>query len=144
MISEDSEEIWRIRNNCAVRKWMVNTDIIPFESHKQFVEFLKQRADKDYFLIKNERGDIIGSVNIDYPEDNVSERGLFINPLFHKKGHASRSMKEFYTHAHNNWGIKKIKTKVKKDNEASNSLEMKLGAFQIEEENGYNVYMLNL
>lgn len=144
MTAEDSNCIRLIRNSPIVRKWMVDSSPISSVTHDAFVESLKARVDKDYFIIKNHSGEIIGSVNIDYREDGVSERGLFINPVFQKQGYAFKTMQEFYRHAKDDWCIEKIMTKVKIDNAASNGLELKLGANFGGEINGYNHYVLRL
>lgn len=144
MGEDESRGIWMLRNDPAVTVWMVNGDEIPFEAHCMFVASLRDRSDKDYFIIKDKDSRIIGSVNLDYSDSGMSERGLFINPLFHRQGHAHRTMLEFYGRAKESWGIRRIKTKVKIGNGASNSLERKLGATLVREDNGYNVYILEL
>lgn len=144
MAQELSQEIWEMRNDPSVSEWMVDSREITMDTHKNFVESLKTRTDKDYYLIRNHAGETIGSVNIYYGEDGVSERGLFINPKLHKLGHAYRTMREFYAKAADDWEVRSIKTRVKVGNAASNSLERKLGARLVGENDGYNVYILEL
>lgn len=144
MSEEDSRKIWQLRNDPAISCWMVSEDPIPFETHRKFVDSLRHRTDKDYFLILNGDSEIIGSVNIDYTESGVSERGLFISPHFHNQGHAYKTMMEFYDKAKRDWGIGTIMTKVKPSNAASNRLEHKLGAEYVENVQGYNIYLLTL
>lgn len=140
----DSRRIWEIRNNPEVAQWMVNPDPIPLESHFKFIESLKENTLKDYFIIKDIEDNLIGSVNISYSPDGYSERGIFINPTFFHKNHAYRTMTEFYEYAKQNWDIKGITTRVKKNNIASNKLEEKLGASVISVVGSYNHYCLEL
>lgn len=142
MTDLESREIWEMRNHPEVARWMVNTNQIPWEDHRKFVENLRRRDDKDYFLIKDFSGNIVGSVNIDYPDKGYSERGIFINPKCFHRNHAFLSLTEFYRHAGKTWGIKGIETKVKTDNAPSNRLEEKLHACLHRTVEGYNIYQL--
>lgn len=140
----DCKEIWQLRNHPDVRKWMINDVPIPLENHLAFIERLKSDSAKDYFIIKDTDSNIIGSVNISYTESGISERGLFINPQYWGKGHAARSMKEFYGKMRDLANVTGIETVVKVDNAASNGLEQKLGA-QLEKTcDGYNHYFLRI
>lgn len=144
MSLQDCKEIWQLRNHPDVRKWMINEETIPLENHLAFIERLKSDSAKDYFIIKDRAGNIIGSVNITYTESGISERGLFINPRFWGQGHAGRSMKEFYGKMRDLANVTGIETLVKVDNDASNGLEQKLGA-QLEKTcDGYNHYYLRI
>lgn len=144
MNEEESVKIWNLRNLDKVSSWMVNPDSIPWNDHCGFIESLKINDHKDYFIIENFDSEIIGSVNIDYSENGISERGIFINPDFFHQNHAYRSMIEFYEYAKDNFDIVRIITKVKIDNIASNKLESKLSAKLIETKEGYNIYSLQL
>ena len=140
---EDIVMIWKLRNLEDVRKWMVNGQEIPLKNHLDFVKNLGNRKDKAYFIIKDKKGDFIGSVNISIMKDRLAERGIFINPDFHNQGHASKSMKEFYDRIAGP-SINRIFTKVKVDNKASNALEKNLGARLIETVDSYNHYLLEI
>lgn len=140
MNEEEQRIIWELRNHPSVARWMVNSGTIEYDIHLSFINKLKTQTDKDYFIIKDKDNNIIGSINIDYTETPYPERGIFINPDFFHKNHAYNSMKEFYRHAHFNWGIKGIFTKVKIDNVGSNRLEEKLGASLTRTQSGYNFY----
>ena len=140
---EDIIKILQIRNSYEVRRWMVNDTEIPLESHLKFVASLKANDTKDYFIIKDSSEKIIGSVNIDYLDTGIVERGIFINPEFQKRGHAYNSMKELYEILAQS-GIKKIITKVKADNQPSNALELKLGAVHTHTSGNYNHYILSI
>ena len=42
------------RNHPEIRKWMYNQDEIKLEEHLNFIDSLKLRKDKLYFLVKKE------------------------------------------------------------------------------------------
>lgn len=139
----DSKEIWRLRNLPEIARWMVNDSFIPYENHQRFVAGLKGDESRDYFIIKDLEDNIIGSVNLTYFSREDAERGIYISPEHWHRGHAYRSLTEFYSHFKRH-GIKKIITKVKIDNKASNSLERRLGASLSDSKDGYNFYELEL
>lgn len=139
----DLLEIREIRNLPEVRARMVDEMEISLEQHLKFLESLKHNTSKDYFIIKDHAGHLIGSVNLTYLPDQVAERGLFINPSHFRQGHAFRTMKELYSRIAQT-GIKSVFTKVKTDNNPSNNLEKKLGAELISSEGGYNNYLLQI
>lgn len=138
----DSREVFELRNDVRVSKWMVNDKVISWEEHKGFIDNLRSRTDKDYYIVKNSDNEIIGSVNIDYSDNGISERGIFIAPSQHNKGHALRLLSEFYSHARQFFEVKAIFTKVKADNVASLRLEEKLGSQFLKEEGGYKTFIL--
>ena len=51
---EEKEMILKWRNHPDIRKWMYNQDEIKFEEHLNFIDSLKLRKDKLYFLVKKE------------------------------------------------------------------------------------------
>lgn len=143
MMADDSKAVWQLRNHPDVAKWMVNDTFIPFENHARFVENLKSDSSKDYFIIKDNEGNIIGSVNAIYLDNHLAERGIYVNPQFQGRGHAFKTLMEFYEELKSN-AIRRVITRVKTDNLASNNLERKLGATLTECRDGYNFYMVAL
>ena len=51
---EEKEMILKWRNHPEIRKWMYNQDEIKLEEHLNFIDSLKLRKDKLYFLVKKE------------------------------------------------------------------------------------------
>ena len=49
---KEKEMILEWRNHPDIRKWMYNQDEIKFEEHLNFIDSLKLRKDKLYFLVK--------------------------------------------------------------------------------------------
>lgn len=144
MTEKENEKIWNIRNNTLISVWMINNKWITHSEHDMFINSLRSKMSKDYFLIKNFDGNIIGSVNFTYLNDGIVERGIFINPKFWGKNHAYLSLSELYSYINKHWSIKRIITQVKVDNAASNALERKLGGQIFKSEDGYNYYIVNL
>lgn len=144
MSDADSLNMFELRNSPDISLWMVNDKEISHDEHEAFINSLKSRTDKDYFVVKDNDNEIIGSVNIDYTESGVSERGIFIVPGQHNKGHALRVLTEFYRHARRYFSVNTILTHVKSENAASLRLEEKLGATFEKEEDGYKSFILKL
>lgn len=138
-----SQKVWECRNFPEIRKWMVNPDPIPFESHKKFVEALKMKSDSFYYSVVQE-GVFIGSVNIHIEGDGKSERGIYIHPNYWGRKLAKKICDEFYPYVMKEFGLKEIITKVLKDNIGSNALEHSLGALKIKEDNRFNYYNCSL
>jgi UDP-4-amino-4,6-dideoxy-N-acetyl-beta-L-altrosamine N-acetyltransferase len=89
----EKELVWKWRNHEAIRKWMYNTSVIPYESHLIFIENLKTDTVKTYFLVKRNAVPI-GVISITLVEDGVVDLGFYLGPEYlHKKLSV-----EFYYH----------------------------------------------
>lgn len=75
------------RNHPDVRQWMLNTNEISSEEHFHFVESLKQRSDKRYFLVQRE-GESIGVIDFTDITQNSAEIGIYANPQMRGIGEA--------------------------------------------------------
>jgi UDP-4-amino-4,6-dideoxy-N-acetyl-beta-L-altrosamine N-acetyltransferase len=75
------------RNHSNIRRWMLNTDEISMENHVQFVESLKNRADKRYFLLQRE-DEYIGVIDFTDMTDMSAEIGIYANPDMRGVGEA--------------------------------------------------------
>ncbi|ADR32821.1 pseudaminic acid biosynthesis N-acetyl transferase [Sulfuricurvum kujiense DSM 16994] len=67
------------RNHSDISRWMVNTEEISIENHLRFVESLKNRADKRYFLVQDEDR-YIGVIDFTDIAQNSAEIGIYANP----------------------------------------------------------------
>lgn len=67
------------RNHSDIRRWMLSDDEISLENHLRFVESLKNRADKHYFLVQRE-GESIGVIDFTDITQNSAEIGIYANP----------------------------------------------------------------
>lgn len=96
LTEEESHRVWEGRNHPEVRKWMVNTEPFSFESHKSFINGLKEREDRLYWAVKNE-GELIGSFSL-HPYDGVNKEGEMGKYLFFEargKGLGKLATQEF-------------------------------------------------
>jgi UDP-4-amino-4,6-dideoxy-N-acetyl-beta-L-altrosamine N-acetyltransferase len=120
------EMVWRWRNHDAIRKWMYNPDIIPFENHLTFIEKLQTDTSKHYFLVK--RSAIpIGVISISMIEEHGVDLGFYLGPEYHHK----RLSVEFYYHVleyvFEVLRFRKVIGCVLVENSATNSLNMLFG-----------------
>lgn len=67
------------RNHSDIRRWMVHPDEISMENHLRFVESLKNRADKRYFLVQLEES-YIGVIDFTDITESTAEIGIYANP----------------------------------------------------------------
>jgi UDP-4-amino-4,6-dideoxy-N-acetyl-beta-L-altrosamine N-acetyltransferase len=67
------------RNHPDVRSWMLNSNEISLNEHLSFIESLKNRTDKRYFLIQK-GNDYIGVVDLTDITITSAEIGIYTNP----------------------------------------------------------------
>ncbi len=90
--SVETELVWKWRNNVAIRRWMYHSEIILFENHLKFIEKLKIKKDKIYFLVKREQNPI-GVFSIVDIKGQSGEWGYYIAPEYH---HHSLGVEFYY------------------------------------------------
>ena len=139
---EQQLEILRLRNLNAIRKWMVNPDVIPEENHFRFIEKLKRNSERLYFAIYRD-GLLVGTYNLTKEEGDVWERGIFANPETQGKGETAVWERQILTLLPAK-GIKTISAKVKLDNIRSIKYHEKLGYQEQTRDNEYIYYILRL
>ena len=139
---EQQLEILRLRNLDAIRKWMVNPEIISEESHFRFIEKLKGNDERLYFAIFRD-GLLVGTYNLTKEDDSVWERGLFANPETQGKGETVIWECQILDSLPQK-GIKTISAKVKLDNIRSIKYHEKLGYQEQTRDNEYVYYILKL
>lgn len=139
---QDLEEILRWRNSEEIRKWMTNTKPITLSDHLRFVETLRQRSDKTYFVVYR-NGVMMASINLLEEEPLVMERGLFALPPAQGKGYMAEAERLLMEQLRQQ-GVKALTAKVKNDNLRSLRYHEKLG-YQLEREDGdYKHFKLQL
>jgi len=67
------------RNHPKVREWMLHQNEISLDEHLCFMESLKNRADKRYFLVKQEN-EYIGVIDFTDITEESAELGIYANP----------------------------------------------------------------
>ena len=76
---EEKEMILKWRNHPEIRMWMYNQDEIKLEEHLNFIESLKSRKDKLYFLVKKEE-EFIGVIDFLDLDKKEIFYGIYSNP----------------------------------------------------------------
>lgn len=71
---DDKTKVLEWRNDESIRKWMYDKDVIELDNHLSYVESLKNRTDRAYWLVTDLKDDAIGSVNVT-DLDEVSDSG---------------------------------------------------------------------
>lgn len=79
--NDEKKLVWEWRNHPDIRKWMINRDIIPFDNHLSFLDSLKDRKDKYYWLAFY-NGNPVGVLSIADCNDALTEGtpGYYIDP----------------------------------------------------------------
>ncbi|MBP1539306.1 MAG: GNAT family N-acetyltransferase [Prevotella sp.] len=139
---EQQMEILRLRNLDAIRKWMVNPNVIPEDSHFRFIEKLKGNSERLYFAIYRD-GLLVGTYNLTKEDNNVWERGIFANPETQGKGETELWERQILASLPA-MGIKNISAKVKLDNMRSIKYHEKLGYMEQTRDNEFIYYILKL
>ena len=69
------------RNHEDVRRWMYNSDVIPYKSHIGYVESLRTREDAFYWLVSY-KGEPVGCLSLTHvdPISNSAELGFYYRP----------------------------------------------------------------
>lgn len=143
MNCELSTQIWEARNLPGIRQFMTNSNYITYNEHTNFIDNLRMGANKQYLAVIFE-DKLCGSVNLNFVTENTVERGIFILPVFHRKGLAKRISEELYRHLFKSHHINIVYTKVLISNDASIALQKSLGALLINSDQKYNYYSVNL
>ena len=81
LTEEEKRLVWEWRNHPDIRKWMTNSDIIPYDNHLKFIEGLKSRTDAYYWLVcKND----VPFATLNFTHLNYSDSsgmpGFFLSP----------------------------------------------------------------
>ena len=79
---EEKKMVLDWRNTESIRKWMYNKEEIDLESHIKFIDSLRDRDDRYYWLVTDLNNEHLGVVNVtSVDRDNDrAELGLYLNP----------------------------------------------------------------
>ncbi len=121
------------RNHPEVRKWMFNKNEIPLYEHLDFIESLKKRADRLYYLVKKRKESIgvVDFTDIDY-EKKRAHIGLYTDPSL--KGTGKILMETIIRHAFEKMRLKTLIAEVLEENKRAVALYRKFGFKEIEKE----------
>lgn len=107
------------RNHSDIRRWMLSDDEISMENHLQFVELLKIRVDKRYFLVQHEDA-YIGVIDFTDITQNSAEIGIYANPCM--RGVGEGLMHALIEYGFSTLGVKMLVATVFTDNERAKHL----------------------
>ena len=120
---EEKKMILKWRNTKSVKRWMYNRKAIPLDKHLQYIDSLKNRKDRVYFLVKDKK-DYLGVVDLtQIIKDKSAELGIYTNPSVYGVGRLLMSKIIYY--AFNTLQLKKLKANVYIHNEKAISLYKK-------------------
>lgn len=101
------------RNHPKVREWMLHPNEISLDEHLHFIESLKSRADKCYFLVKQEN-EYIGVIDFTDITEVSAEFGIYANPDV--RGVGGVLMEVLIDYAFTTLKVKKLVSNVFSDN----------------------------
>ena len=136
-----SHRVWEGRNHPEVRKWMVNTEPFSFESHKSFINGLKEREDRLYWAVKYD-GELIGSFSL-HPYDGEKLEGEMGKYLFFEargKGLGKLATQEFIDAIFSNGIVHRVYIKTLISNTTNQHVNEAAGFVKYDTDDKY-VYM---
>lgn len=116
---EEKKMVLSWRNNPSIKSMMHNSFDITLENHLMFIESLKYKSDKKYFLVK-ENNTPVGVIDFIDITKEEAELGIYSNPEL--KGYGKILLEEICIYA---FEVLKIKT-LKAEVYASNTKAIKL------------------
>ena len=114
------------RNHENVKAYMYNTNDISEAEHFAFIEALKTREDRRYFLVQHEGVDI-GVIDFNDISATSATLGLYANPKLDQKGIGSLLMQSIVEYAFKRLKVNILKAEVFADNEKAKALYEKFG-----------------
>lgn len=110
---DDKKMVLKWRNHPSIKKWMFTQDEIGLTDHLSFIDSLKKRIDKVYFLVK--KGSFpIGVIDFTGIDKKSAEFGIYANPDVKGVGHLL--MRALLDYAFNVLKVGTLKAKVFKEN----------------------------
>lgn len=123
---EEKREVLKWRNDETVRKWMYNKELISLDDHFEYIDSLKSKEDRVYFLVKKNKTEIgvIDLTSVDN-EDSSAEVGLYAKPG--KKSAGKVLIKSIIDYGFNHLKLAKLYANVYKENQKALRLYEKFG-----------------
>ncbi len=118
------------RNSDEVRKWMLTREPISWEDHLSFIKGLKERDDRQYFLLKSGAG-YLGVIDLTDISDEEAQLGIYANPAM--RGVGDRLMRQVLEVGCRELGLKKLIASVFRDNKRAIKLYRRHGFVMIED-----------
>ena len=133
---QDVKDLFRWRNDEVTRQSSFNIDKISFEEHKKWFEQTLANPKRNLFIICDKQCNKLGQIRFDKKND-IAEINITINPNYRNQGVGSLALYKSLIIYTNNFNVKQVIAKVKKDNVASLKA-FKAAGFKIYKDfNGY-------
>lgn len=114
------------RNHDAIKAYMYNTHDISEAEHLNFIESLKSRTDRCYFLVQHEGIDI-GVIDFNDISEHSATLGVYANPHLTQKGLGIILMNAIIDYAFHTLNVRFLKADVFADNMKAKALYEKYG-----------------
>lgn len=111
---DEKKMILEWRNAPVVKRWMYNRDEISLDNHLTYIDSLKSRDDRVYFLLKNDDNSL-GVVDLtEIKKEESAELGIYVNPKL--KGYGTLLMSKIIEYAFNQLNLKVLNANVYEEN----------------------------
>ena len=128
---EQKEMVLIWRNSSEIRKWMYSQEEIELNDHLNFIESLKSRKDKLYFLVKKE-DEFIGVIDFTQLVEKTSvHMGIYSNPNI--KGNGKILLNKIIDYSFNDLKVKRVFSEVFAENDKAHNLYKKFNFKNISE-----------
>ena len=135
------------RNHEEVRRWMYNSDFIPYESHIKYILSLCTREDAYYWLVSYQ-GEPVGAVSLTSTDivESTGELGYYMRPDYINTGDGLPFVYQMFAFAIDCLHINSLYGAVNENNRMAYLIDCFIGCETIgmKEKNGYRYYELNL
>ena len=138
---EEKKMVLSWRNHPDIKRWMYTDSDISLENHLNFIDSLKDRKDKLYFLVKKD-DEYIGVINFTDIKVESLEMGIYSRPS--AKGLGSILLKTIIEYAFDTLKIKRIFAEVFSENSRAYNLYKKYGFNEIGKNNINNKEVIRL
>jgi UDP-4-amino-4,6-dideoxy-N-acetyl-beta-L-altrosamine N-acetyltransferase len=139
---EEKKSLLEWRNNPIIRKWMCTKEEISLEEHLNFIESLKTKEDRVYFLVKQEMQDI-GVVDLtDIKPKRSAELGIYANPKL--KGQGPLLMECIINYAFHTLELQQLYANVFMENKRAINLYKKLNFKIVDSMKNKKMYCMEL
>ena len=130
----EKDIIFNFRNNKSVRKWMYTKEPLVYKKHLAYIDSLRTKDDRIYFLVK-QFGHYIGVVDLTSidTKSKEAELGIYSNPELKAKGDIL--MQAILDYSFQVLELKKLKANVYVENLSAIALYKRFGFQKIKEEN---------
>ena len=138
---EEKKMVLSWRNHPDIKRWMYTDSDISLENHLNFIDSLKDRKDKLYFLVKKD-DEYIGVINFTDIKAESLEMGIYSKPS--AKGLGSILLETIIEYAFDTLKVKRIFAELFSENSKAYNLYKKYGFNEIGKNNINNKEVIRL